>query len=100
MIDSVNNRLRRLAGCSSCAAAFFCPTGSPDSAQICPPGHYCPAGSTTWSDKNCGRGNYCAWGSSAPISCGPYGGVDAAPHEMGVRELQRILTEVSSWEGS
>ena len=36
----------------------------------------CPAGSTTWNDKNCGRGNFCPWGSSAPTSCGPRGAID------------------------
>lgn len=58
-----------------CPGGFFCRGSSPPS--LCPAGHYCPAGSTQWRDKNCGRNNYCPWGSSAPIPCPPKGTVDA-----------------------
>lgn len=64
-------------GSCVCAGGYYYPTGACSSAMLCPAGHFCPPGSTIWRDKNCGRGNYCPWGSSAPISCPPKGTVDA-----------------------
>ena len=76
-LSSINSTLCPIgtysnAGASKCT---LCPNGTYTSAtgstscQQCPGGHYCPAGTSSWTQLNCGRGNYCPDGSGAPTPC-------------------------------
>lgn len=72
---SVSTRATLSRSVSASAAAPPCPAGTFMSTtgicQQCPGGHYCPAGTSSWAQLNCGRGNYCPGSSSAPKPC-PY----------------------------
>ena len=58
--------------CSAfCSAGTFAPSNGSLPCQPCPSGHYCPSGTSSWANLNCGRGNYCPTGSASPLPC-PY----------------------------
>jgi hypothetical protein len=65
--------------CTACLAGRFAPAG----AASC---SLCPAGSSSWG-PNCGRGNFCPDGSSAPTPCPllvpPVGGWGASKQVQG-----------------
>ena len=55
------------------------------SCAVCPEGHFCPPGTSSWARLNCGRGSYCPAGSAAPTPCPiefvpvPYASWDSHP---------------------
>ena len=55
--------------CAACPAGTFSKSAGATSCQACPGGHFCPPGSSSWAQLNCGRGSYCPEGSTAPIPC-------------------------------
>ena len=52
-----------------CPAGTFAPPSPAASCNQCPGGHFCPTGTSSWAQLNCGRGNYCPDGSISPTPC-------------------------------
>lgn len=65
-----------LSVCTTCIGGSYASAEGSSVCATCPAGHWCATGCTSWAGNNCGRGNYCPAGSSAPTSCGPEGVVD------------------------
>ena len=55
--------------CSACPAGTLANAYGSSSCTSCPGGHYCPAGTASFANLNCGRGNYCADGSAVAAPC-------------------------------
>eukprot|EP00704_Kipferlia_bialata_P000894 g894.t1 len=60
----------------ACDGGSYNPTVGQAECLTCPPGYYCPAGSTTYIGNVCAAGHYCAAGTSAadefPCPAGTY----------------------------
>lgn len=60
-----------VADCMSCPAGFFCDTlGLADyTANTCPPGYFCPLGTSVSTANPCTPGHYCPGGTHDEIIC-------------------------------
>jgi len=52
-----------------CPGGTFSKRAGATSCAVCPAGHYCPPGTSSWARLNCGLGNFCPEGSSSPTPC-------------------------------
>jgi len=69
---------------SICPSAYYCPPEL-GARVLCPGGHVCPKGISSFANFNCGRGNYCPPGSAAPTPC-PY--QQPPPEGWGAQQVQ------------